>query len=115
MINATSSPSALSPPAGHRGPHSRRRPRALAIAAAVAGSVLAPGAAAESGGVPALPARTVQERLVALGRLPADAVTGRYDRRTLDAVARFQAALGLPVDGVPGARTADELLRATAI
>jgi peptidoglycan hydrolase-like protein with peptidoglycan-binding domain len=54
----------------------------------------------------------VQEQLVALGRLPADAITGRYDRRTLDAVARFQAEHGLPVDGVPDARTADELLLA---
>jgi peptidoglycan hydrolase-like protein with peptidoglycan-binding domain len=112
MIDATSSPSALSPPAPRRRP--RSRPRVLAIAAAVAGSLLAPGGAAASGGAPALPARTVQEQLVALGRLPADAVTGRYDRPTLDAVARFQAALGLPVDGVPDARTADELLKATA-
>jgi peptidoglycan hydrolase-like protein with peptidoglycan-binding domain len=112
MINATIPPSALSPPAAQRDP--RSRPRALAIAATVVGSVLAPGMAAVSGGAPALPARTVQEQLVALGRLPADAITGRYDQRTLDAVARFQAALGLAVDGVPDARTADELLRATA-
>jgi murein L,D-transpeptidase YcbB/YkuD len=63
-----------------------------------------------AGIVPALPARTVQERLVALGRFPAEAVTGRYDRPTLDAVARFQAERGLRVDGVPGWRTADALL-----
>ncbi len=62
------------------------------------------------GGAPALRARVVQERLVAHGLLPADAVTSRYDRRTLDAVARFQAQRHLPVDGVPDARTADVLL-----
>jgi peptidoglycan hydrolase-like protein with peptidoglycan-binding domain len=106
MIDAASSP-ALSPPL-RRLP--RSRPRVFAIAAAMVESVLAPGSA----GAPALPARTVQERLVALDRLPADAITGRYDRRTLDAVARFQAGLGLPVDGVPDAHTADELLKATA-
>ena len=112
MIDATSSPTALPTPGTRR--RRRPRPRALGIAAALTGSVLAPGAAAAaSGGAPALPARTVQERLVALGRLPADAITGRYDRRTLDAVARFQATLGLPVDGVPDARTADALLAAT--
>ena len=112
MIDATSSPTALPTPGTRR----RRRPRSrvFGIAAALTGSVLAPGsAAAAAGGAPALPARTVQERLVVLGRLPADAVTGRYDRRTLDAVARFQAARGLPVDGVPGASTADALLVAT--
>ena len=106
MIDAASSP-AYSPPL-RRLP--RSRPRVLAIASAMVESVFAPG----SGGAPALPARTVQERLVALGRLPEDAITGRYDRPTLDAVARFQAALGLEVDGVPDARTADELLKATA-
>jgi peptidoglycan hydrolase-like protein with peptidoglycan-binding domain len=109
MLPATPSPSALTSPAPRRGP--RSHPRVLTIAAAMAGSLLAPGGAAASGGAPALPARTVQEQLVALGRLPADAITGRYDRRTLDAVARFQAAHGLPVDGVPDARTADALLR----
>jgi len=108
MIDATSSPSALPAPPALRRP--RSRPRVIAIAAAMAGSLLAPGGAAAAGGAPALPARTVQERLVALGRLPADAITGRYDRRTLDAVARFQAAHGLAVDGVPDARTADALL-----
>src|SRR5262245_47902585 len=46
-------------------------------------------------GVAALRARTVQERLVAHGFLAGDAVTGRFDRHTLDAVARFQAAHGL--------------------
>jgi peptidoglycan hydrolase-like protein with peptidoglycan-binding domain len=103
MIDAASSP-AYSPPL-RRLP--RSRPRVLAIATAMVESVFAPG----SGGAPALPARTVQERLVAIGHLPADAITGRYDRRTLDAVARFQATLGFDVDGVPDARTADELLK----
>jgi peptidoglycan hydrolase-like protein with peptidoglycan-binding domain len=109
MLDATS---ALTHPRSR--PLPRSRPPVLAIATAMAESVLAPGGAAGSGGAPALPARTVQERLVALGRLPAEAITGRYDRRTLDAVARFQATLGLDVDGVPDARTADELLKATA-
>jgi peptidoglycan hydrolase-like protein with peptidoglycan-binding domain len=107
MIDAASSP-AYSPPLPRL---PRSRPRVLAIATAMVESVLVPGS---GGGAPALPARTVQEQLVVLGRLPAEAVTGRYDRRTLDAVARFQATLGLEVDGVPDARTADELLKATA-
>jgi len=47
---------------------------------------------------------------MAHGFLPAEAVTGRYDRVTLDAIARFQAARQLPVDGVPDAATADTLL-----
>jgi peptidoglycan hydrolase-like protein with peptidoglycan-binding domain len=110
MIDATSHPSAFPPPMVRRRP--RSRPRALAIATAVLGAAFAPGGAALAGGVPALEARPVQEWLAALGHLPGDAVTGRYDRRTLDAVARFQAAQGLPVDGVPDARTADALLRA---
>jgi peptidoglycan hydrolase-like protein with peptidoglycan-binding domain len=71
-------------------------------------AVAVPGSV--DGGAPALPARVVQARLVAHGLLPADAVTGRYDRRTLDAVARFQARRHLPVDGIPAARTADVLL-----
>ena len=112
MIDATSSPTALPTPGTRR----RRRPRSrvFAIAAALTGSVLAPGsAAAASGGAPALPARTVQERLVVLGRLPAAADRGRYARRPRVAVARFPAARGLPVDGVPGVSTADALLAAT--
>jgi murein L,D-transpeptidase YcbB/YkuD len=70
------------------------------------------GAVADA--IPALPARQVQERLVALGLLSPAAVSGRFDRPTADAVARFQARTGLPADGVPGRRTAD-LLLATAI
>jgi len=83
-----------------------RRPRWPAALTAAARAVLVPGEA----GTPALHARTVQERLVALGRLPQDAVSGRFDRRTLDAVARFQADHRLPVDGIPDAKTADLLL-----
>lgn len=84
-----------------------RLPRLHGVVAAVR-AVMVPG----SSGAPALHARDVQERLLALGLLPAEAVTGRYDRRTLEAVARFQAQHGLPVDGVPDAPTADALLRA---
>ena len=112
MLNPATDSLTYSPPASRRDPRRPRR-RALAIAAALAGSLLAPGgAAAAAGGAPALQARTVQEHLVALGHLPAGAVTGVYDRPTLDAVARFQASLGLPVDGVPDERTADALLSA---
>ncbi|MBE2320553.1 peptidoglycan-binding protein [Solirubrobacter sp. CPCC 204708] len=62
------------------------------------------------GGAPALHARVAQERLLAHGFLADDAVTGRFDRATLNAVARFQAAHALPVDGQLDARTADALL-----
>ena len=47
-----------------------------------------------------------------LGLLADEARSGRYDRATTDAVARFQARAGLPVDGVPAQRTADALLAA---
>ena len=88
-------------------PRAPRLPALRGLGAAVH-AVLVPGS--EPGGAPALHARLVQERLVAHGLLPADAVSGRYDRATLDAVARFQARHRLPVDGVPDARTADALL-----
>src|SRR6476620_7832587 len=89
------------------------RPRALRLPGlhgfgAAARAVAVPGSVA--GGAPALYARVAQERLVAHGYLSSEAVTGRYDRATLDAVARFQAEQQLPVDGVPDARTADALL-----
>jgi peptidoglycan hydrolase-like protein with peptidoglycan-binding domain len=109
MLNPATHSLTYSPPASRR-PRPRRK--ALAIAAALAGSLFAPGGAAAAGGAPALQARTVQEHLVARGYLPAEAVTGVYDRATLDAVARFQASLGLPGDGVPDERTADALLAA---
>jgi hypothetical protein len=108
MTNPFSSSHPLVLPRARRVP--RRRGRGLASALVRAAFV--PGAAAGCGGAPALPAREVQARLVLLDLLPATGVTGRYDRATLDAVARFQAARGLTVDGVPGARTADLLLDA---
>ena len=88
-------------------PRAPRLPRLHGIGAA-ARAVIVPGAVA--GGAPALHARVAQERLVAHGYPRGEAVTGRYDRATLDAVARFQAEQQLPVDGVPDARTADALL-----
>ena len=93
----------------HRGP-TRPPRRFLATLAAIVASAFSPGGAAAHG-APALQAREAQERLLALGLLPADALTGRYDRPTMDAVARFQATHGLPVDGIPDAATADALLR----
>ena len=73
------------------------------------GGLLMPGAARAEVS-PALPAPEVQERLVRLGLLSDEARTGRYDRATTDAVARYQARAGLPVNGVPAQRTADALL-----
>ena len=52
--------------------------------------------------------------LMAEGRSAEAALSGRYDRPTMDALARFQASQGLPVDGFPDAATADALLRAAA-
>jgi len=88
-------------------PRAPRLPRLQGLGA-VARAVIVPGAVA--GGAPALHARVAQERLVAHGLLSEAAVTGRYDRATLDAVARFQAKHQLPADGVPDAATADTLL-----
>jgi peptidoglycan hydrolase-like protein with peptidoglycan-binding domain len=104
-------PLTLRPAPLHRPTRPRRR--VLATLSAIAGSALSPGGAAAHGGAPALHAGETQEHLIALGRLPSDARTGRYDRRTLDAVARFQAAHGLPVDGIPDGATADALLEAS--
>ena len=97
-------------PAPFPGPPARPRHKLLTTLAAIVDSAFSPGGAAAHG-TPALQAREAQERLLALGLLPEDALSGRYDRRTLDAVARFQAARGLPVDGIPDAATADALLR----
>jgi len=112
MSHLTSHPFSARPARFHR----PRRPRRklLATLSAVAGSALSPGGAAAHGGAPALQAGETQERLIALGLLPAGARSGRYDRRTLDAVARFQASQGLPVDGMPDAATADALLELAA-
>jgi peptidoglycan hydrolase-like protein with peptidoglycan-binding domain len=109
MPQLTSHPFSARPAPFHRGP-TRPRRKLLGTLAAVAGSAFSPGGAAAHGGAPALQAGETQERLIALGLLPADARSGRYDRRTLDAVARFQASRGLPVDGLPDAATADALL-----
>ena len=87
-------------------PRAPRLPSLRGLGAA-ARAVAVPGSV--TGGAPALHARVVQERLVAHRYLAKEAVTGRYDRATLDAVARFQAEQQLPVDGVPEARTADAL------
>jgi peptidoglycan hydrolase-like protein with peptidoglycan-binding domain len=95
------------------GPPTRPRRRLLATLAAVVDSAFSPGGAAAHGGAPALAPHETQEHLIALGRLPESALSGRYDRTTMDALARFQAAEGLPVDGFPDAATADALLRAT--
>jgi lipoprotein-anchoring transpeptidase ErfK/SrfK len=56
--------------------------------------------------------RRVQERLVALGYLPADGVDGLYGYRTRQAVIAFQAWQGLARDGVAGPMTKAELARA---
>jgi peptidoglycan hydrolase-like protein with peptidoglycan-binding domain len=111
MPHLSSHPFTARPAPLHRPTRPRRR--FLAALSAVAGSALSPGGATAHGGAPALRARDVQERLVALGHLPADALSGHYDRRTLDAVARFQASRGLTVDGIPDAATADALLDAS--
>ena len=60
--------------------------------------------------VPALPARTVQLLLAALGILAPRAVSGRFDPATAAAVRDFQAAAGIEPNGVPGRATADALL-----
>jgi murein L,D-transpeptidase YcbB/YkuD len=89
-------------------PLRRADPRRGALSSLI--GALLDGAVADA--IPALPAHVVQARLVALGLLPADAVSGRFDRPTADAVARFQARVGLPADGVPGRSTSDLLLAA---
>ena len=96
------------PPPPSRLPAARAASPPPSRVGAAARAVIVPGAVA--GGAPALHARVAQERLVAHGYLEAEAVTGRYDRATLDAIARFQAEHRLPVDGVPDAHTADALL-----
>jgi peptidoglycan hydrolase-like protein with peptidoglycan-binding domain len=60
--------------------------------------------------LPALPARTVQLLLAALGILAPAAVSGRFDAATVAAVRHFQEAAGLEPNGVPGRATADALL-----
>jgi peptidoglycan hydrolase-like protein with peptidoglycan-binding domain len=112
MPHLTSHPLSARPASFHRPARPRRK--LFATLSAVAGSLLTPGGAAAHGGAPALHAGETQEHLIALGCLPVDARTGRYDRSTMDAVARFQASQGLPVDGMPDAATADALLALAA-
>jgi hypothetical protein len=59
-------------------------------------------------------ARQAQLRLVALRYLPADAVSGRWDYRTSQAVMALQGWQGLTRDGVVGPRTREELQIASA-
>jgi lipoprotein-anchoring transpeptidase ErfK/SrfK len=56
----------------------------------------------------------IQRRLVSLHYLPADAVTGRWDYRTSQAIMAFQAWQGLVRDGDPGRLTRAALLTAAA-
>jgi peptidoglycan hydrolase-like protein with peptidoglycan-binding domain len=63
--------------------------------------------------VPALPARTIQLMLAALGHLAPHAVSGRFDRATAAAVRAFQREGGLEPTGVPSRATADALLALT--
>jgi len=60
--------------------------------------------------LPALPARTVQLLLMALGHLAPGAASGRFDGATAAAVRAFQETAGLEATGVPARATADELL-----
>jgi len=60
--------------------------------------------------LPALPARTAQLLLAAVGHLAPHAVSGRFDRDTADALRAFQRCAGLAVTGVPDRGTADALL-----
>jgi murein L,D-transpeptidase YcbB/YkuD len=80
----------------------------------VSGGALAPshsplngGSLAPTAAPTAAPAsaREVQLRLVALRYLPPDAVNGRWDDRTTQALTAFQAWQGLDRDGVAGPRT----------
>jgi len=88
-------------------PRLRRRPtpRLLAVA-------LLPGAASAVDAVPAIAAAAAQDRLVALGLLPASAATGTWNPPTAEAVRRFQAERGLDPSGVAGSATAGRLLAA---
>ncbi|WP_210494340.1 peptidoglycan-binding domain-containing protein [Patulibacter sp. SYSU D01012] len=72
---------------------------------------LVPGEAAADV-VPALQAADAQALLVRAGELDDRHATARWDRPTVDAVARFQRHRGLPCTGVADRRTADALLAA---
>jgi hypothetical protein len=53
--------------------------------------------------------KAVQSKLASLGYLPQDAVTGKWDYRTMQAVLAFQAWTGLTRDGVVGPNTKAKL------
>jgi hypothetical protein len=53
--------------------------------------------------------KAVQTKLASLGYLPDDAVTGKWDYRTMQAVIAFQAWTGLTRDGVVGPNTQAKL------
>jgi peptidoglycan hydrolase-like protein with peptidoglycan-binding domain len=92
--------------------------RAATVLAPTGRTTVLPGRPAPAAGyraliaaeLPALPARTVQLLLAALGILAPKAVSGRFDPVTAAAVRAFQAAAGLEPNGVPGRATADALL-----
>jgi peptidoglycan hydrolase-like protein with peptidoglycan-binding domain len=65
-------------------------------------AVLYPGAGGEPGGSKLV--RVLQRRLARAGERPG-AIDGRYGGLTERAVRRFQAASGLPADGIAGPRT----------
>jgi hypothetical protein len=56
--------------------------------------------------------KAVQTKLASLGYLPNDAVTGKWDYRTMQAVIAFQAWSGLARDGVVGPMTQAKLDKA---
>lgn len=66
-------------------------------------------------GRPALPARIIQQHLAALGEIPWEAVSGRYDGATTAAIARVQRRWALPVHGIADRATADALLTAARL
>jgi lipoprotein-anchoring transpeptidase ErfK/SrfK len=88
----------------------------------VSGGALAPahsplngGSLAPASGPSAVPARAreIQSRLVALRYLPPEALTGRWDYRTAQALTAFQSWQGLLRDGVAGPQTLSALRTAT--
>src|SRR5689334_293360 len=56
--------------------------------------------------------KAVQTKLASIGYLPDDAVTGKWDYRTMQAVIAFQAWSGLSRDGVVGPMTQAKLDKA---
>jgi hypothetical protein len=56
--------------------------------------------------------KAMQRRLAAIGYLPTDAINGRYDYRTQQAVLAFQSWEGLERDGIAGEQTLARLAKA---